>query len=147
MDFTVIGDDVNVSFYLEKQNKIFGTKILISESTKIETSGFFTTRLLDQVVFKGKTKPVRIYEVLGDKSCCLTEYQENFNHGFDLYQKRCFSEARKLFSELSEKDPPSRVFLNRCLHFLKNPPPPNWNGVWVDDLNLHIPENNPSLHP
>ncbi len=133
MDYTVIGDDVNISAYLEKKNKYFGTKILISEATKREISGHFTTRLLDEVIFKGKIKPVRIYEVLGEKSYCLADHEELFNQGFALYRKQKFRLARDLFGTRIDQDQICRVFWDRCSILLKNPPPPDWNGVWVED--------------
>lgn len=133
MDYTVIGDDVNISAYLEKRNKQYGTKILISESTKEEIGDFFTTRLLDDVIFKGKIKPVKIYEVLGEQGYCLAEHERVFDRGFALYRAQDFLRARDVFGTQLEKDPVCRVFWQRCGTFLKNPPPPDWNGVWKEE--------------
>lgn len=133
MDYTVIGDDVNISAYLEKRNKQYGTKILISESTKEEIGDFFTTRLLDDVIFKGKIKPVKIYEVLGEQGYCLAEHERVFDRGFALYRAQDFLHARDVFGTQLEKDPVCRLFWRRCGTFLKNPPPPDWNGVWKEE--------------
>jgi adenylate cyclase len=133
MDYTVIGNDVNTSAYLEKRNKQYGTKILISESTKEEIGDVFTTRLLDEVIFKGKMKPVKIYEVLGDKNYRLAEHEQIFYRGFDLYRKQDFLGARDVFGTHLDSDQVCSVFWERCNIFLKNPPPPDWNGVWKED--------------
>lgn len=133
MDYTVIGDDVNISAYLEKRNKQYGTRILISESTKEEIGDFFTTRLLDQVIFKGKMKPVKIYEVLGEKDYCLAENEEIFDQGFALYRKQDFLRAKDIFGTQLDRDRVCRVFWERCNIFLKNPPPSDWDGVWKED--------------
>ena len=133
MDYTVIGDDVNISAHLEKRNKQYGTKILISESTQEEIGDVFTTRLLDEVIFKGKMKPVKIYEVLGEKTYRLAEHEQIFDQGFDLYRKQDFLKARDVFGAQLDSDQVCRVFWERCNIFLKNPPPSDWRGVWKED--------------
>jgi adenylate cyclase len=132
MDFTVIGDDVNISQYLEKINKQYGTGVLISESTNRELGDHFVTRLIDQVLFKGKKKSVQVFEVLGEKGYCLSPAEENFCQGLMLYREGKFLKAISLFAGAVDKDPPCRIFLDRCQYFLKNPPPDDWSGVWVD---------------
>jgi len=132
MDYTVIGDDVNISQYLEKLNKQYGTGILISEATNAEVGDSFVTRLIDRVIFKGKKRPVSVFEVLGDRGYELSAAQEVFCRGLSLFQKGAFPEALDLFTEAAESDPPSRVFRDRCRHFIEHPPPPGWDGLWVD---------------
>ena len=133
MDYTVIGDDVNISAHLEKRNKQYGTKILISESTQEEIGDVFTTRLLDEVIFKGKLKPVKIYEVLGEKTYRLAEHEQIFDQGFDLYRKQDFLKARDVFGAQLDSDQVCRVFWERCNILLNNPPPSDWRGVWKED--------------
>lgn len=132
MDYTVIGDDVNISQYLEKINKQYGTSILISESTNRELGGAFVTRPIDHVLFKGKKKPVQVFEVLGEKGYELTSAEQNFGRGLKLYREGKFLKALSVFAEAADTDPPCRVFLDRCQYFLKNPPAPEWNGVWIE---------------
>lgn len=132
MDYTVIGDDVNISQYLEKLNKQYGTGILISESTNDELGDSFVTRLIDRVIFKGKKRPVSVFEVLGEKGYELSEAQEVFCRGLSLFQQGAFSQALELFTGAAESDPPSVVFRDRCRHFIEHPPPPGWDGLWVD---------------
>ena len=132
MDFTVIGDDVNISQYLEKLNKQYGTGILISEATNDELGDHFVTRLIDRVIFKGKKRPVSVFEVLGEKGYKLSSVEDAFCRGLSLFHKGEFSKALSLFEEAAEKDPPSKVFFDRCQHFINNPPSPDWDGLWVD---------------
>ncbi len=131
MDFTVIGDGVNVASRIENLNKYYGTGILISETTQKELSLEITTRLVDLVKVKGKTQPVRIYEVLGGKGVSLTPAQESFRKGMDCYQKMEFTEAAIYFGKGIDRDSLCRIFLDRCRHFENSSPPDDWDGAWV----------------
>jgi adenylate cyclase len=131
MNFTVIGDDVNIAQYLEKQNKFYGTGILISEATKMEVGDAYVTRLIDRILFKGKKNPVNVYEVLGETGCPVHPAVMTFCEGLGLYHQRNFRDAGRLFEQGAASDPPCRCYLERCRHFEANPPPPDWNGVWM----------------
>ena len=131
MDFTVIGDGVNISSRLESLTKHYGTDILISEHTQREIGDQFTTRLVDRVLIKGKKEPVELYEVLGEGGLALSSAEELFCRGFDLYQKGKFSKAVEHFSRGAEGDSLCRVFLSRCSQLEDDPPPPDWDGVWI----------------
>jgi len=131
MDFTVIGDDVNISSRLESLNKQYNTKILISESTNREIGDTFVARVIDHLMVKGKTQAIQIFEVLGEKNYRLSEAEKYFCKGLELYRQEEFEKAALLFDQGSKSDPPCRVYLSRCRHFLEHPPPPDWNGVWI----------------
>jgi adenylate cyclase len=131
MDFTVIGDDVNISSRLESLNKQYYTKILISESTHREIQGKFVTRMIDHLAVKGKSRAIQIFEVLGEKDYCLSDAESCFCQGLALYRQHAFDKASVCFEKGIQNDPPCRSFLTRCRYFLKNPPPPDWNGVWL----------------
>jgi adenylate cyclase len=131
MDYTVIGDGVNVASRIERLNKYYETGILISETTQQELGDGFVTRLVDRVRVKGKTQPVRIYEVLGEKGFLLTPSQKFFFQGMHFYQKMAFDDAAACFAEGTKGDYLCRIFLDRCRHFKDAPPVDDWDGVWV----------------
>jgi len=131
MDYTVIGDGVNIASRLEGLTKHYGTDILISASTKEEIGDRFTTRLVDKVLVAGKRKPLHVYEVLGQSCLPLSAAQECFCSGLEFYHRRDFKQALDIFAKGSEGDPLCRIFIDRCLHFQEKPPPPHWDGVWV----------------
>ena len=126
---------MNSAFRLEGLNKFYNTTILVSEHTKEGTKDDFEFRLLDVLIYKGKVTPVRIYELLGLKGEVDNDKlrrRDEFEESLKLYQKRKFNEAMTLFSRLLEEgDKPSEIFKRRCEDFIKTPPPPAWNGVWV----------------
>ena len=130
MDYTVIGDSVNVASRIEKLNKFYGTDILIGESTQQELKDRLTTQLVDVVRAKGKKKPVRIYEVLGENGVSLTNAQEVFAKGFSLYQELAFEKAAETFAVCAETDHLCRIFQERCNYFKTSPPPKDWDGAW-----------------
>lgn len=131
MDYTVIGDGVNIAAYLESLTKQYGTDILISEHTLREIGDEFTTRLVDSVKIKGKKEPVKIFELLGEGQLPLSSAEQAFCEGLEHYNRREFVEAGKLFEQGADGDPPCRVFLERCQHFMSQPPASGWDGAWT----------------
>ncbi|MCP4163509.1 MAG: adenylate/guanylate cyclase domain-containing protein, partial [Deltaproteobacteria bacterium] len=135
MDYTSIGDTVNLAARLEGANKQYGTKSLISGSVYNQVKDKFLCREIDLMTVKGKKKAVRIYEILQEKSKAnkkLLEIKKNFETGLQLYRKKSWDEAESFFNKNLEifKDIPSEVFLDRISLFRKNPPPEKWNGVF-----------------
>lgn len=135
-DFTVIGDSVNLASRLEGAGKEYGTSIIISEETYRQARDHVEVRELDFLQVKGKTVPVRIYELLGRKGS-LDETQDRgrelFAQGLALYRDRQWPEAIAFFRRLLDfvpEDGPGNTFLRRCHLFLKNPPEPGWDGVY-----------------
>jgi len=128
MDFTVIGDGVNVSSRLESLTKLYGAEILISQNTYDEVRECFTTRLIDQVIFKGKKDPVKVYEVLGIRGSPVRS-RDDLRQRLELYRRGEFSKARDLFHRGAEGDSLCKVFLARCDRF-REEPPAKWEGVW-----------------
>ncbi|MBF0224036.1 MAG: GAF domain-containing protein [Desulfobacterales bacterium] len=133
MDFTVIGDGVNVASRLQNLNKQYGTKILITESTMLEVADSFAIREIDNVLMKGKTHPIKIFEVLGYKGYALSESQEFFCIGLSYYRNQLFSDAEAYFEKGIKEDNICKVFFERCRNLKQHPVKPDWNGVWVSE--------------
>jgi adenylate cyclase len=138
MDFTMIGDGVNLASRLESACKQYGTQILVSENTFKKLRGTYRARLIDNVVVKGKTQAVAIYEILDfhtDASFpALAEFLQIFRLAMDQYRGRRFKEAMSAFSDairLHTDDKVSGMYLERCEHYLREPPPQDWNGAWT----------------
>ena len=139
-DFTSIGDTVNLAARLESANKAYGSKSIITEAVFKKLRDLFICRELDFITVKGKTEPVRIYEILQQKNKAvenkatdkLTEIKTLFEQGLALYREQKWEESEKSFSECALKynDLPSVVFLDRINHFKNNPPPADWDGVF-----------------
>ena len=104
--YGALGDNVNLGSRLEGINKIYGTEILIGENTAKLVKGSFLLREIDFVRVKGKEKPVRIYELLGDFNTVLPEKTEKAFHfyaeGIDAYRSQCWSDAIDLFKKGQE---------------------------------------------
>ena len=135
MDFTSIGDTVNLAARLEGANKEFGTKALISEFVYSSIKEEFLCREIDYITVKGKKLPVRIYEILQEKSLVqpkLLEIKDLFEKGLAQYRNRNWEEALKCFNLNYEQfnDKPSEIFIIRVKHFILNPPNPTWDGVF-----------------
>ncbi|MBN2509330.1 MAG: adenylate/guanylate cyclase domain-containing protein [Spirochaetales bacterium] len=136
MDYTIMGNSVNLAARLEGVNKQYDSRILISEMTRSELDDVFLLRRLDKVRVVGIHTPVRLYEVLaesrsaGDKAL---EMVAAFQKGLDLFEEKRWKESAKVFSaclELASDDGPSAVYLRRCREYIKTPPPESWDGVF-----------------
>jgi adenylate cyclase len=138
MDFTIIGDGVNLASRLESACKQYGAKLLISEFTFHKLKGTYRTREIDLAVVKGKTKPVAIIEVLDfhteETFPRIVEALGLFKDGLATYRARRWDEAERLFKgvlELNPHDKPSLIHVERTGYLRKNPPPEGWDGAWV----------------
>jgi adenylate cyclase len=135
-NFTIMGDSVNLASRLEGINKEFGTRIIVSEATYLETQEHFTVRELDLIRVKGKKKPVKIFELLGLTADLETHRDrvERFHQGLEKYRSGKWESALETFEELTinyPQDAPSRIFLKRCHDLLEQPPAGAWDGVYV----------------
>lgn len=133
MEFTALGDNVNLASRLESVNKHYGTYICVSHPIHEATKDIFAYRFLDEIRVQGKNNAVKIYELLGHKKDLSEEKFEHymkFSRALGQYRKWNFVEAAKIFKPLSLAwDKPSKVFLIRC-HDFEQKPPQDWDGVW-----------------
>ncbi len=137
MDYTMIGDGVNLAARLESACKQYSARILISDYTYQKLKGTYQIRYIDDVVVKGKTEPVGVREVLDyhnkDTFPNLMDTVNHFNEGREHYKSGDWEKARKSFNECLKANPEdalSNTYLER-LDYLKKENPKDWDGVWV----------------
>jgi len=135
-DFTVMGDSVNLGSRLEGANKSYKTKVIISEYTYEMVKDEFVCMELDSVRVKGKQEPVKIYNLVGRTNLPKSQQQTvtRFNQGIAFYRERKWDDAIRKFREVDALDPSlyaAQIYIERCQALKKNPPPPEWDGVYV----------------
>ncbi|MDQ3025483.1 MAG: GAF domain-containing protein [Pseudomonadota bacterium] len=138
MDYTMIGDGVNLASRLESACKQYGAHILVSEFTRAKLRGTYRMRELDLVVVKGKTQPVAIYEIVDyhteDTYPRLPDALGYFRDGLAMYRQRGWSPAREQFGKvlaINPSDKAAALYVERCDYLAANLPPDDWTGVWV----------------
>jgi adenylate cyclase len=137
MDYTVIGDTVNLGSRLEGLNKTYGTSVIISRSTAERLGNRFVLRELDKVMVKGKEDAVTIFELMGfadNIEEIKLELVERFASAITYYRSREWDQAQDAFKKtlgLYPEDKTSLLYLDRISYFRENPPPPEWDGITV----------------
>ena len=142
MNYTMMGDTVNLAARLESSAKQYGVYIQIADSTYEAVKDQIVVRALDFVRVMGKTEPVKVFELISEKGQESEAYKKIlpvFHEGLEYYFKQDWSKAIEAFKtadELEEMFPgrktnPSRVYIPRCENFKENPPGDDWDGVWT----------------
>jgi class 3 adenylate cyclase len=139
LNYSVLGDEVNVCSRLEGQSKTYGVDIVIGELTAGEVAGFASLEL-DLILVKGKTRPVRIYTLVGDETVAanpafaalklshdamLAAYRAQKWHAARQYLHACRAEAPELTMPLYA------LYEHRIREFQAAPPPADWDGVYT----------------
>jgi adenylate cyclase len=138
MDYTVIGDGVNLSSRLEGVTKEYGCDIILSEFTYHMCSHRIWVRELDRIRVKGKHQAVNIYELIADRSTPLDnathEFLSHYHAGRAAYSSRHFKEAIACFQAakcIRPTDQAVNIHLERARNYQQTPPPSSWDGVWT----------------
>jgi adenylate cyclase len=145
LNYTALGDTVNLAARIEGINKMYNTNILISETVLRSLPHGFITRPVDVVAVKGKEEGVQLFELMGmDNDSLITPLSEEnkkfahtFTDAFNIYLSGRWKEAESLFCSINDEwlqktgaeDFLAKKYIARCQDFIKNPPPPNWDGV------------------
>lgn len=136
MAYTVLGDAVNLGSRLEGLTKVYGVEIIVSEATR-DAVPEFAYRELDIVKVKGKDKPIGIYEPIALEEEITDEElveMEKSKKAILAYRKQDWLIAQLFFDELQKMLPERKlysIYLERINNFMNNPPPANWDGVFV----------------
>jgi adenylate cyclase len=138
MDFTVMGDGVNLAARLESASKQYRAPALLSDSTLRALKGTFRSREIDRVKVVGRPEPVPIHELMEhhDEASFpgLIDGLAAFRDGLALYRARRFADAAATFERalaVSPADGVSALYVARCRQLQAKPPPDEWDGVWV----------------
>jgi adenylate cyclase len=135
MNYTVMGDSVNLASRLEGANKNYGTFTMASQHTYESVKDKFRFRELDTIRVVGKSEPITVYElmeVIGKVPEKKEDILVHYRQALAMYKERRWKEAMAGFVralKIDMEDGPSKVYYLRCKTFLVNPPPAGWDGV------------------
>ncbi|WP_343869159.1 adenylate/guanylate cyclase domain-containing protein [Caenispirillum bisanense] len=134
LNYTVIGDAVNLAARLEGANKTFGSRLMIGEETAARLPQDIVLRRLDRLVVKGKTRPVAVLEPFGEAKSLPAgrlALADAFHAALELYEARQFDQALARFEVLAGGDPAAAVYVERCRRFIAHPPAADWDGTFT----------------
>jgi len=135
MNYTVVGDSVNLTSRLEGANNFYGTDILVSQETYDQAKSEFYFRPLDIVTVKGRSTPVSLYELVGlhgQVEQKRLDMIKQFIIGFNAYIAQDWADGQAIFEQIRQEYPddrPTEIYLKRCIHLQKFPPEGNWEPV------------------
>ena len=131
-DYTMLGDQVNLSARLEGINKQFGTYFMVSAATVEKIAGAFPVRELSRVAVVGRKEPVTVYEpMFPEEFAARRPTLEVFDRGLKEFYAGRFAEAERVFEGIASMDPPAASYETKCRQLAAGPLEAGWNGVWV----------------
>ena len=141
MNYTMMGDTVNLAARLEASAKQYGVYIQVAEETYKACKDKFIWRDLDYVIVMGKTEPAQVFELISEKDKIPPGYDKllpAYNKALELYRNQEWDKAIKAFKTSDKledmfpgrKTNPSRIYIPRCEHYRENPPGKDWDGSW-----------------
>ncbi|MBI3851099.1 MAG: adenylate/guanylate cyclase domain-containing protein [Verrucomicrobia bacterium] len=137
VEFTAIGDPVNLASRLEGLTKEYHLDLLLGENLAPLVGEQYILRTVDYVQVKGKTKPVDVFTVVGDgaaQTVSTPVWLARYEEGVRQYRSREFAAAATAFQECLRRQPEdflSALYAERCQNLIQNPPDESWNGVFV----------------
>lgn len=136
LNYTVLGDAVNLASRLEGINKYYGTRIIVGEATQRLIASKFVTRQLDFVAVKGKSEAVGIYELIAEKNQVTgktLDFVAAFESALSAYRKQAWDEAEALFRKAAalKEDDACQLFIERIVEYRVNPPGAAWSGEYI----------------
>ncbi|MBN2876016.1 MAG: adenylate/guanylate cyclase domain-containing protein, partial [Spirochaetales bacterium] len=137
MDYTIMGNAVNLAARLEGVNKQYGSWILMTGDTRKEAGDEFVARRLDSVRVVGINTPVQLWELVDFKADVSDEtvaFLGRFDEARDEFEGRDWKKAMSSFNALSRERPddgPTKSYIKKCEVFLRKPPAADWDGVFA----------------
>ena len=142
MNYTMMGDTVNLAARLEASAKQYGVYIQVADDTYKACKDKFIWRDLDYVIVMGKSDPAQVFELIAESGNMPLGYDKllpAYHEALKLYRHQKWDKAIKAFrisDELEDMYPgrktnPSRVYIPRCEHYRENPPGDDWDGSWA----------------
>jgi adenylate cyclase len=137
MNFTCLGDGVNLASRLEGANKEYGTLYMVSDATYQKAKHRVTGRFLDFLAVKGKKEPVKVHELISERGQEPPGWNELialYDNGIQLHLERKWDEAIACFNAILVRwpeDGPSKTYLQRCNEYKETPPPDQWDGRYI----------------
>jgi class 3 adenylate cyclase len=136
MNYTVMGDTVNLASRLERANKIYRSRSLVSQATITAAGDAIEAREIDRLVVVGQSHPEAVFEIMGrwgELTAAQSSLRTHYAEGLAAYRARDWDAARRAFTAALEAIPgdgPSTALLQRIDGFAKNPPADDWDGAW-----------------
>jgi len=142
MNYTMMGDTVNLAARLEASAKQYGVYIQVAEKSYEACKDKFIWRDLDNVIVMGKTEPAQVFELISESGNMPPGYNKllvAYNEALELYRNQDWKKAINAFKASDKledmfpgrKTNPSRIYIPRCEHYRDNPPGDNWDGSWA----------------